>query len=374
MIGTISTGFQTDQPDPFAKTGGTPNLTARLIKGFVRDHLSLWMIQSEDVQKAFCEWLTDHVKREASKITIRKELKDIRAFAKKNDLHLLEVHAEKLMLDTRNNVRNLLRNHSISHFWSQDTVERLANYFGDSESEDSVTVTEYEATQLFLLTCMCGLRTSEWKTAQLVLPPCDTLPGETRALPHLVIDTAKTRAEGGRKRYLILDAFSNGQLDLLNQSLQFYQAAPSGTRSQLIVRFRAVMAHLYRNDPEALALIKELDFRSARKLYTVEFRRAGNTAKEVAAALGHTSTQQVRYYNQGDISGDRQTSLPLARPPAAAEKEIKDPLDSLNKARQAAGHKPISGYPTLPDIQTPDQPKDSDSSDNSAGRNLINKL
>ena len=373
MIGVINTGFDTQQPDPFEKTGGTPDLTTRMIRGFVKNHLSLWLIQSEDVQKAFCEWLTEHAKRDASKLTIRKELKDIRVFAKRNDLHILDVHAERLLLDTRNNVQNLLRNHTISHFWSQDAVERLADYFSVQDAESLTTITEYEATQLFLLTCMCGLRTSEWKTVQLVIPPCETLPGETESHPYLVVETAKTRAEKGKKRYLILDAFSNGQLELLNQTIQFYQSAPSGTRSQLIVRFRAVMSYVYRNDPDALALIKELDFRSARKLYTVEFRRAGRTAKQVAAALGHTSTQQVRYYNQGDISGNRQTTLPLARPPKGAEKEIKDPLDSLNKARQAMGHKPISGYPTLPDVQ-PNQSEEPESPGAAAGRRLIDKL
>lgn len=375
MLGQIQTGFNTEQPDPYTQTGGTPEKTQRLVNRFAKEQINLWLLKSQDVQSAFADWLEERAKRDANKLTVRKEIKEIRNFAQKNGLDALSIRADALLLDTRNNVANLSRNFEVSRLITQDTVVRLMEYFSEAD-EPQATRVEYEAIQIFLLTCMTGLRTIEWKTVKLVLPPCQILPGETVEHPHLVVQTAKSKTTEPRTRHLILDAFSDSQLDSLNHSIQFFQSASSGTRSQLVVRARSVLQRIYANNPPALALLRTIDYRAARKIYTVELRRGGATMKEAAAALGHTSINNVRYYNHGDISSDRLTSLPLARAPRGIIETIKDPLENLNRARQAQGLGPISGYTQLPGEPGQDNQTDheGESSASTVGRNLLDQL
>jgi len=376
VIGKIEVGFDTDRPNLYEANGGIPEKTRSLLNRFIREHLTDALIQSPDIQKAFSDWMKERADRDVSKATQRKELKDTRNFARKNKLDLLEVHMDNLLLDTRNNVQNLQRNFEVSRLITQETVGRLMAYFND-DSGRSFTKTEYEAIQLFLLTCMTGLRTIEWSTVQMVLPPCEVLPGETEALPHLVVQSAKTKTEEGRIRHLILDAFTPAQLESLNHTIQYARSITSGVRSSLVVRARKVLQYVYRHDPAALELIRTLDFRAARKIFTVELRRGGASAREAAAALGHTSLNNVRYYNHGDISCPRLTKLPLARAPKGIAETIKDPLETLNQARQAQGQKPIYGYPEAPRTGHADIQNDNDDNgtpDDSKGSSLMDKL
>ncbi|ONF42495.1 hypothetical protein BTO32_14880 [Marinobacter lutaoensis] len=385
MIGKINIGFDTENPECFRETGGIPDRTRSLFTRFVREKLTEFLIQDTDTQKAFADWVEGHLERSgATKKTKRNDLKDIRRFAERNKMHYLRTRAEGLLLENRNNVPNKRRNFAISHLFTQDTLERILGYFETSRH----TETQYQAIRLFVMTCQTGLRTIEWDSAELVTPPCRVLPGESKELPYLEVRTAKTR--GGnpeRTRYLILDEFTDAQIENLADTIQYARSINKGTRSNLVIQARRVLQHLYADDPEALELLSELDFRTARKLYTVEFLRGGASMKEAAAALGHTSINNVRYYSHGDISIDRTTELPLARPPKGAIAQVKDTLAELNAARRRKGQGPLRGYedddavkpterPSLRRLSgqkdRPDEQMESDA--NRLGRSFLDKL
>ena len=238
MIGKIDTPFDTDNPSPFSATGGVPDRTRSLFGRFVRENLLEHLLRDKDAQQAFADWMEKHLDRgAASKKTKRNDLKDIRRFAGRNKMHWLETKMESLLLETRNNVPNKRRNFALSHLISQDTISRLQDYFETQQ----FTVTQYQAIQLFLVTCMTGLRTIEWSTAKLVQPPCQILPGESKELPFLEVQTAKSRDEEPRIRRLILDEFSDAQIETLYQTLQYAQSISKGTRSNLVIQARRIL-------------------------------------------------------------------------------------------------------------------------------------
>lgn len=341
MIGKIDTPFNTDNQTPFSDTGGVPDRTRSLFGRFVRENLLEYLLNDKDTQRAFADWMEKHLDRgAASKKTKRNDLKDIRRFAARNKMHWLDTKMESLLLETQNNVPNKRRNFALSHLISQETISRLQEFF----EKERFTVTQYQAIQLFLVTCMTGLRTVEWSTVKLIQPPCQILPGESKELPYLEVTTAKSRAQEVRTRHLILDEFSDTQIETLYQTLQYAQSLSKGTRSNLVVQARRVLQQIYMDNPDAVEILAELDFRTARKMFTVELRRGGASMKETAAALGHTSITNVRYYSHGDISIDRTTKLPLARPPMGEIDKVKDTLEELNRSRLEKGLGAIRGY------------------------------
>jgi len=377
VIGKIDTPFDTDNPSPFSATGGVPDRTRSLFGRFVRENLLEHLLRDKDAQQAFADWMEKHLDRgAASKKTKRNDLKDIRRFAGRNKMHWLETKMESLLLEPRNTVPNKRRTFALSHLISQDTISRLQDYFETQQ----FTVTQYQAIQLFLVTCMTGLRTIEWSTAKLVQPPCQILPGESKELPFLEVQTAKSRDEEPRIRRLILDEFSDAQIETLYQTLQYAQSISKGTRSNLVIQARRILQQIYMDNPEAIEVLAEADFRTARKIYTVELRRGGASMKETAAALGHTSITNVRYYSHGDISVDRTTKLPLARPPLGDIDKVKDTLAELNEARRQKGLGAIRGYEDT-EGETPatrgryGNPASGESKEtNTVGQSLLDKL
>jgi len=373
VIGKIDTPFDTENTEAFGATGGVPDRTRSLFGRFVREHLLEHLMKDKDTQTAFADWVETHLERSgASKKTKRNDLKDIRRFADRNKMHWLNTKMESLLLETRNNVPNKQRNFKLSHLISQDTIERLQGHF----EQDNFTVTQYQSIQLFLVTCMTGLRTIEWEDAKLVQPPCKVLPGESKEFPYLEIITAKSRGDEPRVRYLILDEFSDSQIETVNSTLQYAQSISKGTRSNLVVQARRVLQQVYLDNSEAVELLAELDFRTARKIYTVELRRGGASMKEAAAALGHTTINNVRYYSHGDISVDRTTKLPLARPPKGVIPLIKDTLAELNESRRRKGLSSIRGYEG-DDSRTPTDRNggsDQDNGGSNIGRRFIDGL
>ncbi|ARM86199.1 site-specific integrase [Marinobacter salarius] len=379
MIGKIETGFDTDNPECFNKTGGVPDRTRSLFNRFVREQLSEYLMSDKDVQQAFGDWVENHLGRgSASKKTKRNDLKDIRRFAERNKLHFLNTRVDSLILETRNNVPNKRRNFAMSHLFTQDTLDRILNYFETTRHTD----TQYQAIRLFVMTCQTGLRTVEWEDVELITPPCAPLSGESREQPYLKVQTAKSRYDEPKVRYLILDGFSESQIENLADTISYAQSISKGTRSNLVIQARRVLQQIYVDNPEAIELLAEVDFRTARKLYTVELRRGGASMKEAAAALGHTSINNVRYYSHGDISIDRTTELPLARAPKGVIAEIKDSLAELNEARRLKGQKAIRGYEDDNAVKPTERPNDGsapstdkgEEEDSSLGRKFVDRL
>lgn len=355
-----------EDPTPLSDSQETSKRVSGFLNRFAKDLVMESLIQTHEGQIAFGVWLTQWQKdSSASKKALRNDLRLVRRFAQDHHLQTLDAHVESLLLDTRNNVPNKQQNYNLSHLISQDTFNRIAAY----EEARRATELQQNAVQVFAVTCMTGLRTSEWDTVELHTATQAPLPGEDRPYPYLRVMTAKTRKEVVEPRYLILDGFNQSQVHLIDSVIRYIQSIPKGIKTNLVIQARRVMSSIYSDDPVAMELIKELDFRTARKVYTCEMRRGGASAKETAAALGHTTIMNLRHYAQGDIACDRKTTLPLARPPKGSIETVRDTLAELNERRIKAGQPSINGYPDAQDALP------SDTEDEQAlGQRFLDKL
>ncbi|MCL1484636.1 MAG: hypothetical protein MH208_09865 [Marinobacter sp.] len=99
------------------------------------------------------------------------------------------------------------------------------------------------------------------------------------------------------------------------------------------------------DSPEAFELIEHIDMRTARKVFTVESRRDKCSPEAVSAALGHTTTNNLRWYAQGDIHCERLTDIPLARATLNAVKKVRDPLADFQRAQTACRWKAAEWLP-----------------------------
>jgi len=133
-----------------------------------------------------------------------------------------------------------------------------------------------------------------------------------------------------------------------------------GHLGKLVSGMRQAMVRIAADQKE-LDLIEHIDMKTARKVFTVESRREHRSPDAVSAALGHSTTNNLRWYAQGDIHCDRITDIPLARASLNATKKIRDPLAEFNERKQLAGGKPLTGYPDLNiDLPGTDQGTQSD--------------
>lgn len=351
----LNTVINTDTPQNLSHLNDPPDRVKGLVHRFAKDWLIAPIISTSEGQHLLSEWIKDWAfSRITNKNALRNDLKQFRKFAQDNHLSILEAHIESLLLETRNNVPNKQTNYNLSHLITQDTFKRIVAF------EEAHKTTEFQqyAIQMFVVSCMTGLRTSEWNDVELFLHPHEPLDGEDRPLPYLKVMTAKTRKEIVEPRFLILDEFNPGQIKLLQDVIAYIQTAPKGVKSNLVIQARRVLQMAYQDDPQAVALLADLDFRTARKIYTCELRRGGASAKEAAAALGHTTIVNLRHYAQGDIACDRKTTLPLARPPRGAIERVKDTLAELNDRRLAAGKPGLTGYANPDDTHGPSTESD----------------
>lgn len=337
----LNTIINTDTPQNLEHLNNPSDRVKGLVHRFAKDWLIAPIISTTEGQHLFGEWIKNWATtRVTNKRALRNDLKQFRKFAQDNHLSILEAQLENLLLETRNNVPNKQTNYNLSHLITQDTFKRIVAY------EETNPTTEFQqyAIQMFVVSCMTGLRTSEWNDVELFLHPHESLDGEDRPLPYLKVMTAKTRKEIVEPRFLILDEFNTGQIKLLQDVIAYIQTAPKGVKSNLVIQARRMLQLAYQDDAQAVALLADLDFRTARKVYTCELRRGGASAKEAAAALGHTTIVNLRHYAQGDIACDRKTTLPLARPPKGAIERVKDTLAELNDRRLENGKPGLNGY------------------------------
>lgn len=366
MIVTIDTQ---NPPDPFGDQNLSPRVKS-LIGQFIRDRYANALMANPAIQKEFGLWLDQYYgKRTASPKSQRQEMRMIRAAAERGThLSTLADDMDARILNSRNPVPNKDINYQLSHLITRDTFERMARY----ADTDRCTPTQRDGLTVFVASCMTGLRTSEWSNAELDLTP-PTQSGEVNAHPTLTVMTAKTRtADDVLPRVLVLDGFSEGNLQVIQSVIQLMRASKSGYKASLVREMRTAMRTLYSDNAEHYELMAHVDYRTARKIFTVESRRGGATQQQTAAALGHTTTVNLRWYAQGDIHCPRKTSIPLARCTRGAAADVRDTLSELNERRQRSGQTPISGYPERPDLA----PEPGDDTDNQTGRgnSFLDKL
>jgi len=333
-----------DANHPTFPPGTLDTRSRSLMETYIKERFFDNLMYHEAVQKDFAVWLEAHQKNsQASPKGKRLEIRKIRSAAEKglNTTTLLG-EMERLHFDARNNVPDKQINFGLSHLIDTDFLARMAKQAGNPD----VPITQRRGLMLFGATLMVGIRTSEWTTARLISDNPPVLPGETSAYPILVIQTAKTRKADPEPRYLILEGFDRGALGMIEACIDMTASMTNGHLGQLVSGMRQAMLRVADN-PEAFELIEHIDMKTARKVFTVESRRDKYSPEAVSAALGHTTTNNLRWYAQGDIHCERLTDIPLARASLNAVKKVRDPLADFNERKQLAGGKPLSGYPDL---------------------------
>ncbi|WP_018405554.1 hypothetical protein [Marinobacter gelidimuriae] len=366
-----------------ARPFGDQEIPARvksLIGQFIRDRYTNALISNPAVQREFGIWLEEYYgDRTASAKSQRQEMRMVRATAERGTgLDTLAEDMDRLVMDSRNPVPNKDVNYKLSHLITRDTFERMARYADTA----ACTLTQRDGMMVFVATCMTGLRTSEWATATLERLNPETRPGEVSPHPTLVTQTAKTKSNTSDTRTLILEGFSEGNLQVIQTVIQLMASASPGLKASLVREMRQALRQLYRDNSEHYDLMSHVDYRTARKLFTVESRRGGATQKQTAAALGHTTTVNLRWYAQGDVRCPRKTALPLARAGIEAADSVRDTLQELNERRQVQGLSAIHGYPEQPGLANPNESNAESHADDqhddrdpaSSGNSFLDKL
>jgi len=345
----ILTLSDTQQPI-FPEESLTPRAKG-LLEQYIKERFFDALLYQSEVQKDFSNWLEAYQEKStAANKTKRGVIRQLRSAAEASPFtETLAEEMDRLNFDARNNVPNKQINFELSHLIDTAFLNKMAMLAQNQE----VPVIERKGLMLFAATLMVGLRTSEWQTAELVKDNPARQPGETTAHPYLVVQTAKSRKTDPEPRLMMLEGFDEGALQMIQTCLNFMREVNKGYISQIVSRMRVALLKICAGDAELFELAKHIDMRTARKIYTVEARRAGRTPEQVAAGLGHTTTNNLRWYAQGDIKCARKTNIPLARAPHKAVQAIRDPLAELNERKMLAGEKNINGYP---DLTAPDAP------------------
>lgn len=313
-----------------------------LMEKYIKERFFNTLMYQNEVQADFAAWLEAHQKKsDASQSTKRWEIRRLRSGAESGiNTETLFREMDRLHLNARNNVPNKKINYEISHLIDTTFINRMAK----EAQNQNVPLNQRRGLMLFGATLMVGLRTSEWSTAKMAIENPPTLPGETGAYPLLIVQTAKTRKAEPESRALILDEFDQGALRMVEACVDMTQGMSNGSLGQLISGMRRAMLR-FAEDADTQDLIQHIDMKTARKIFTVESRRENRSPESVSAALGHTTTNNLRWYAQGDTHCERLTDIPLARAPYETTKKVRDPLEDFNKRKQQAGEAPISGYP-----------------------------
>ena len=352
-----------NKANPFG-TQELPPRVQSLIRQFIEDRFAHTLMSYPAVQKEFGIWLQEYyATRTASQKTQRQEMRTIRAAAERGSgMETLEQEMDRHIMDSRNPVPNKDINYRLSHLITRETFEKMARY----ADTNACTLTQQDGLTIFVATCMTGLRTSEWETAQLETFNPEIQPGEVSAYPILKVQTAKTRKVESESRILILEGFSQGNLQVLQNAIQIMTRATPGMKASLIREMRQALRNIYSDNPDHYDLMAHVDYRTARKIFTVESLRGGATKQQAAGALGHTTIVNLRWYAQGDTHMARQTTLPLARVSKEAAEKVRDTLHELNERRQLQGQPSIHGYPDHNDSKNP-SPSNQASDDSTAG-------
>lgn len=294
----------------------------QLMQSFVSERYTEALMEVPEVQKAFVGWL-ENKNREASRKTRRWEFRRLKSMASKHpELSTLEREAERFLLETRNTVANKSEKAAVSRLITEHFLKKMQSALSRA---NGITPTMRKAIVIFNATLMTGLRPDEWKSARLVRE-ASTMPGARG--PHMIVQTAKGKSDESRERMLLLSGFSAPQLDMIESAITLAGGLTNPQLGHLSTGLRRLGRYAAETpqDEDALA---SLELSSARKMYAVEALREGRSEKEVAAAMGHTTTVNLRWYAQGDVYRDRAMRYPLARASEEAAMAVRDTLQEF---------------------------------------------
>jgi hypothetical protein len=297
----------------------------QLLRTFVAERFTDTLIEHPEVQKAFVEWLESRDNK-ASNDTQRWELRRIRAMAEKySRLSTLEEEAERVLLDTRNIVKDKSTKAAISRMVDEDFLKRMKTAVNE---RPGTTENMKNAFLVFSATLMTGLRSTEWPTCELVEA------NDKKGLPaKLIVQTAKTKKTDPEPRELILQDFAAPHLNVLRAAIEVGRNLTSHQFGHLSTSLRKIAALAVRNDKEE-SLLPGLDLGSGRKMFAVESLRDNRSKRAVAGALGHTTIVNLRWYAQGDIYQERGTRYPLAKISEEAEIRVRDTLKEFTDSKK----------------------------------------
>jgi len=313
----------TDRPDGVLSQ--LDDRTRQLIEKFFRERLHNTLIRDPLIQDELLRWLDEGEYSQASMAVKRQDLKRFRIAAQKHAdvLGRMDRPLEDILANKRNAVSQGAQKSAKARMINQDFLRGLQMRVQAGD----VTETEFEAYLVFIGTLMTGVRPSEWATSRI--ERALFMAEEGQPLPVLVVRTAKTKDhQEERIRHLILDGFQDSQIDLLEECINIGKRRNTSSKFGTLSRSFRKLAYSTTDTDEHANALESLDIASARKIYTVEARRAKRTKKEVAAALGHTTIINIRSYDLGNLAEGRQITLPLAR---ARGKEVEAVRDTLKE-------------------------------------------
>lgn len=303
--------------------GNLDDRTRQLIEKFLKERFHDALVSDPQVQDELLRWLDEGEYSQASIAVKRQDLKRFRIAAQKNPetLGRMDHRLEDILASKRNAValgaQKSAKARMINHEFLKGLQMRVQS--GD------VTETEFEAYLVFIGTLMTGIRPSEW-------PDCKIerslfIAEEGQAYPVVIVKTAKTKDhQEERVRHLILEGFKDTQIDLIEDCIGIGRRRSTSSKFGTLSRSFRKLAYSTTDTATHAEALEALDMASARKIYTVEARRAKRTKKEVAAALGHTTIINIRSYDLGNLADGRQITLPLARARQAEVEAVRDTL------------------------------------------------
>jgi len=192
------------------------------------------------------------------------------------------------------------------HFRSGEVAKILSALF------HSRSLLDKHLGNLLSATILVGLRPVEWKSAYL---------SDLDDVPVLVVQSAKVReSTGSPTRTLLLDKLAPIEIESIRLALKFSTSQPWPELYELLRRrMRAVVQRVLANSTRNPTLY------TARHQFAADLKAAGRTMREIAALMGHASTQTaVREYGQGRAGSARRGGV------RATAEEIEGVLDTHN--------------------------------------------
>ena len=299
----------------------------QIAEKFLKETLHDRLIADPAIQDELLRWLDEGEYSQASSASKRQDLKRFRIAAQKHPeiFGRLLNPIEDILANKRNAVAQGAQKSAKARMINQEFLRGIQARV----TADDVTETEFEGYLIFIGTLMTGLRPSEWPTA--TVNRSLFIEEEGAAFPVIIVKTAKTKDhQEERTRHLILEGFQDSQIELLEECINIGRRRNTSQKFGSLSRAFRKLAYSTTDADEHGEALESLDMASARKIYTVEARRAKRTKKEVAAALGHTTIINIRSYDLGNLTNGRQITLPLARARGREVAAVRDTLKEFS--------------------------------------------
>jgi len=302
----------------------------QMMRSFVAEQFTASIIEEPEAQVMFAQWLENRNRR-SSRETQRKEWRKLLKVASETpSLKMLEREVERRLIDGRNVVPNKSVNVDISRMIDERFLRKMQEAM---ESSPEVTEDQRHAFVVFSATLMTGLRVSEWPEAKLEVPEQVPAAADEAVHPKLHVQGAKGKKDEDRPRTLILEGFNATHQHLIGSAIEIAKRLTPAQIGKLSMSLRTLgeygIADVSQKD-----ILADLSLKSGRKMFTVEALRDRRSKQQVAGALGHTTTVNLRWYANGDIYRDRAMRYPLAKVAQEDAQKVRDTLKEYEERKR----------------------------------------